>query len=214
MNDALKQAMLECLKIYVRTEMARSTAHPSENKICANWSNGAFMGIQNHYTINIMNALKDDDYLEKYSLEDLWRNSFYNHNCDGTSFIYHYCNEPWARQPSHPFIKYTSAIELVKDKVTRQYTNKVVHTLTLTLQKLRILYFYEGDEKYAYQIACPTTKEYIVEIPIKFTDNCLNVDGFKKAYEKIEEQIQKNNEMQQKFWRLRKLYEIKHICKE
>ena len=214
MNDALKQAMLECLKIYVRTEMARSTAHPSENKICANWSNGAFMGIQNHYTINIMNALKDDDYLEKYSLEDLWRNSFYNHNCDGTSFIYHYCNEPWARQPSHPFIKYTSAIELVKDKVTRQYTNKVVHTLTLTLQKLRILYFYEGDEKYAYQIACPTTKEYIVEIPIKFTDNCLNVDGFKKAYEKIEEQIQKNNEMQQKFWRLRKFYEIKHICKE
>ena len=214
MNDALKQAMLECLKIYVRTEMARSTAHPSENKICANWSNGAFMGIQNHYTINIMNALKDDDYLEKYSLEELWRNSFYNHNCDGTSFIYHYCNEPWARQPSHPFIKYTSAIELVKDKVTRQFTNKVVHTLTLTLQKLRILYFYEGDEKYAYQIACPTTKEYIVEIPVKFTDNCLNVDGFKKAYEKIEEQIQKNNELQQKFWRLRKLYEIKHICKE
>ena len=89
MNDALKQAMIECLKIYVRTEMARSTAHSSENKICANWSNGAYMGIQKHYTINIMNALRDNDYLEKYTLEDLWRNSFYNHNCDGTSYIYH-----------------------------------------------------------------------------------------------------------------------------
>lgn len=214
MTDTLKQAMIECLKIYVQTETSRSTAHPSQNKICAQWSNGAFMGIQNRYTIDIMHALQSDDYLEKYSLEDLWRNSFYNHNCDGTSFIYHYCNEPWAHQSQHPFIKYTSAIELVKDKVTRQYTNKVVHTLTLTLQKLRILYFYEGDEKYAYQIAFPTTKEYILEIPVKFTDNCLNVDGFKKAYEKIEEQIQKNNELQQKFARLRKLYEIKHICKE
>ena len=214
MTDALKQAMLECLKIYVRTELARSTEHPSLNKICANWSNGAFMGIQNKYTINIMNVLNDDDYLEKYSLEELWRNSFYNHNCDGTSFIYHYCNEPWARQPQHPFIKYTSAIEQVKDKVTRKYTNKVVHTLTLTLQKVRILYFYEGDEKYAYQIAYPTTKEFIAEFPIKFTDNCLNVDGFKKGYEEIEKQIQKNNEIMQKFNRLRKYYEIKHICKE
>ena len=109
MTDALKQAMIECLKIYVRTEMARSTAHPSQNKICANWSNGAFMSIQNHYTINMMDALRDDDYLEKYSLEDLWRNSFYNHYCDGTSFIYHYCNEPLAHQAQHPFIKYTSA---------------------------------------------------------------------------------------------------------
>lgn len=213
MNDALKQAMIECLKIYVRTEMARSTAHPSQNKICAKWSNCAFMSIQNHYTINIMNALRDDDYLEKYSLEDLWRNSFYNHNLDGTSFIYHYCNEPWAHQAQHPFIKYTSAIEQVKDAVTRKYTNKVVHTLTLTLQKVRILYFYEGNEKYAYQIAYPTAK-YILEYPVKFTDNCLNVDGFKKAYEEIEKQIQKNNELQQKFARLRKLYEIKHICKE
>lgn len=35
MTDALKQAMIECLKIYVRTKMARSTAHPSQNKICA-----------------------------------------------------------------------------------------------------------------------------------------------------------------------------------
>ena len=200
MNDALKQAMIECLKIYVRTEMARSTAHPSENKICANWSNGAFMSIQNKYTINMMaimlinmmDALKNDDYLEKYSLEDLWRNSFYNHNCDGTSFIYHYCNEPWAYQAQHPFIKYTSAIETVKDAVTRKYTNKVVHTL----------------------IAFPTTKEYIAEFPVKFTDNCLNVDGFKKAYEEIEKQFQKNNELQQKFACLRKLYEIKHICKE
>lgn len=172
------------------------------------------MGVQNTYTINIINALMNDDYLEKYTLEELWRNSFYNHNCDGTSFIYHYCNEPWAHQPQHPFIKYTSAIELVKDKVTRQYTNKVVHTLTLTLQKLRILYFYEGDEKYAYQIAYPTTKEFIAEYPVKFTDNCLNVDGFKKAYEEIEKQLQKNNELQQKIARLRKLYEIKHICKE
>ena len=214
MNDALKQAMIECLKIYVRTEMARSTAHPSQNKICANWSNGAFMSIQNHYTINMMDALRDDDYLEKYTLEDLWRNSFYNHNLDGTSFIYHYCNEPWAHQAQHPFIKYTSAIETVKDAVTRKYTNKVVHTLTLILQKVRILYFYEGNEKYAYQIAFPTTKEYIAEFPVKFTDNCLNVDGFKKAYEKIEKQIQKNNELQQKFVCLRKLYEIKHICKE
>lgn len=213
MNDALKQAMIECLKIYVRTEMARSTAHSSQNKICAKWSNCAFMSIQNHYTINIMNALRDDDYLEKYSLEDLWRNSFYNHNLDGTSFIYHYCNEPWAHQAQHPFIKYTSAIEQVKDAVTRKYINKVVHTLTLTLQKVRILYFYEGNEKYAYQIAYPTTK-YILEYPVKFTDNCLNVDGFKKAYEEIEKQIQKNNELQQKFARLRKLYEIKHICKE
>lgn len=213
MNDALKQAMIECLKIYVRTEMARSTAHPSQNKICAKWSNCAFMSIQNHYTINIMNALRDDDYLEKYSLEDLWRNSFYNHNSDGTSFIYHYCNEPWAHQAQHSFIKYTSAIEQVKDAVTRKYINKVVHTLTLTLQKVRILYFYEGNEKYAYQIAYPTTK-YILEYPVKFTDNCLNVDGFKKAYEEIEKQIQKNNELQQKFARLRKLYEIKHICKE
>ena len=213
MTDALKQAMLECLKIYVRTELARSIEHPSLNKICARWSNGAFMGVQNKYTINIINALMDDDYLEKYTLEELWRNSFYNHNCDGTSFIYHYCNEPWAHQPQHPFIKYTSAIELVKDKITKQYTNKVVHTLTLTLQKLRILYFYEGDEKYAYQIAYPTTKEYIVEIPVKFTDNCLNIDGFKKAYEEIEKQIQKNNEIMQKFNRLRKYYEIKHICK-
>lgn len=214
MTDALKQAMLECLKIYVRTELGRSMEHPSLNKICARWSNGAFMGIQQTYTINLMNALMHDDYLEKYTLEDLWRNSFYNHNCDGTSFIYHYCNEPWAHQPQHPFIKYTSAIELVKDKITKQYTNKVVHTLTLTLQKLRILYFYEGDEKYAYQIAYPTTKEYIAEFPVKFTDNCLNVEGFKKAYEKIEEQLQKNNELTQKFARLRKLYEIKHICKE
>ena len=49
MTDALKQAMIECLKIYVRTEMARSTAHPSQNKICANWSNGAFMNIQKKY---------------------------------------------------------------------------------------------------------------------------------------------------------------------
>lgn len=214
MTDALKQAMIECLKIYVRTELARSIEHPSLNKICARWSNGAFMGIQNKYTINIINALMDDDYLEKYTLEELWRNSFYNHNCDGTSFIYHYCNEPWAYQSQHPFIKYTSAIELVKDKVTKQYINKVVHTLTLTLKKLRILYFYEGDEKYAYQIAYPTTKEYIAEYPVKFTDNCLNVDGFKKAYEEIEKQLQKNNELQQKFVRLRKLYEIKHICKE
>ena len=141
MNDALKQAMIECLKIYVRTEMARSTAHPSQNKICAKWFNGAFMSIQNKYTINMMDALRDDDYLEKYSLEDLWRNSFYNHNLDGTSFIYHYCNEPWAHQAQHPFIKYMSAIETVKDIVTRKYTNKVVHTFTLTLQKLRILYF-------------------------------------------------------------------------
>lgn len=46
MTDALKQAMIECLKIYVQTELARSTAHPSQNKICANWSNGSFMGIQ------------------------------------------------------------------------------------------------------------------------------------------------------------------------
>lgn len=218
MTDTLKQAMLECLKIYVRTETARSTEHPSLNKICANWSNGAFkgilMGIQNKYTINIMNALKDDDYLEKYSIEDLWRNSFYNHNCEGTSFIYHYCNEPWAHGPLHPFIKYTSAIEQVKDALTRKYRNKVVHTLTLTMQKVRILYFYEGDEKYAYQIAYPTTKEFIAEYPVKFTDNCLNVDGFKKVYEEIEKQIQKNNEIMQKFNRLRKLYEIKHICKE
>ena len=152
--------------------------------------------------------------LKSIRLKIYWRNSFYNHNSDGTSFIYHYCNEPWAHQAQHPFIKYTSAIETVKDIVTRKYTNKIVHTLTLTLQKLRILYFYEGDEKYAYQISFPTTKEYILEYPVKFTDNCLNVDGFKKAYEKIEEQIQKNNEMQQKFACLRKLYEIKHICKE
>lgn len=218
MTDALKQSMIECLKIYVRTELARSIEHPSLNKICARWSNGAFMSIQTKYKINIMNALMDDDYLKKYTLEELWRNSFYNHNCDGTSFIYHliyhYCNDPWTHRPQHPFIKYTSAIELVKDKITKRYTNKVVHTLTLTLQKLRINYFYEGDEKYAYQIEYPTTKEYIVEIPIKFTDNCLNVDGFKKAYEKIEEQLQKNNELIQKFARLRKLYEIKHICKE
>ena len=214
MTDALKQSLIECLKIYVQTELARSIAHPSQNKICANWSNGSFMGIQNKYTINMMDALKNDNYLEKYTLEDLWRNSFYNHNCDGTSFIYHYCNEPWAHQAQHPFIKYTSDIEQVKDAVTRKYTNKVVHTLTLTLQKLRILYFYEGDKKYAYQIAYPTTKEYILEYPVKFTDNCLNVDGFRKAYEKIEEQIQKNNKLQQKFARLRKLYEIKHICKE
>lgn len=46
MTDALKQAMIECLKIYVQTELARSTAHPSQNKICANWSNGSFMSIQ------------------------------------------------------------------------------------------------------------------------------------------------------------------------
>ena len=214
MTDALKQAMIECLKIYVRTEMARSTAHSSQNKICANWSNDAFMSIQNHYTINIMNALRDDDYLEKYSLEDLWRNSFYNHNLDGTSFIYHYCNGPWAHQAQHPFIKYTSAIETIKDAVTRKYINKIVRTLTLSLQKVRILYSYEGNKKYAYQIAYPTTKEYILEYPVKFTDNCLNVDGFKKAYEEIEKQIQKNNELQRKFVRLRKLYEIKHICKE
>ena len=214
MTDALKQAMIECLKIYVRTEMARSTAHPSQNKICANWSNDAFMSIQNHYTINIMNALRDDDYLEKYSLEDLWRNSFYNHNLDGTSFIYHYCNGPWAHQAQHPFIKYTSAIETIKDAVTRKYINKIVRTLTLSLQKVRILYSYEGNKKYAYQIAYPTTKEYILEYPVKFTDNCLNVDGFKKAYEEIEKQIQKNNELQRKFVRLRKLYEIKHIYKE
>lgn len=214
MTNALKQAMIECLKIYVQTELARSTCHTSENKICAQWSNGAFMGINNKLSINIMNVLKDDDYLEKYSIEELWRNSFNNHNCDATSFIYHYCNEPWAHQAQHPFIKYTSAIEQVKDAVTRKYVNKVVHTLTLTVQKLRILYFYEGDEKYAYQIAYPTTKEYIAEYPVKFTDNCLNVDGFKKAYEKIEEQLQKNNELTQKFSRLRKLYEIKHICKE
>lgn len=198
----------------MRTELARSTEHPSLNKICANWSNGAFMGIQNKYTINIMNALQTDDYLEKYTLEELWRNSFNNHNCDGTSFIYHYCNEPWAPQPQQPFIKYTSAIEQVIDAVTRKYTNKVVHTLTLTLQKVRILYFYEGDEKYAYKIAYPTTKEFIAEYPVKFTDNCLNVDGFRKAYEEIEKQIQKNNEIIQKFNRLKKYYEIKHICKE
>ena len=85
---------------------------------------------------------------------------------------------------------------------------------TLSLQKVRILYSYEGNKKYAYQIAYPTTKEYILEYPVKFTDNCLNVDGFKKAYEEIEKQIQKNNELQRKFVRLRKLYEIKHICKE
>src|SRR5574344_462398 len=54
--------------------------HPSQNKICANWSNGAFMGIQNKYTINMMDALKNDDYLEKYTLEDLWRNSYYTVN--------------------------------------------------------------------------------------------------------------------------------------
>lgn len=41
MTDALKQSLIECLKIYVQTELARSTAHPSQNKICANWSNGA-----------------------------------------------------------------------------------------------------------------------------------------------------------------------------
>lgn len=69
MNDALKQAMIECLKIYVRTEMARSIAHPSQNKICANWSNGAFMSIQNKYTINMMDALKNDDYLESIRLK-------------------------------------------------------------------------------------------------------------------------------------------------
>ena len=45
-------------------------------------------------------------------------------------------------------------------------------------------------------------------------ENCLNVDGFKKAYEEIEKQFQKNNALQQKFACLRKLYEIKHICKE
>ena len=38
MTDAIKQSLIECLKIYVQTEMTRSTAHPSQNKICAKWS--------------------------------------------------------------------------------------------------------------------------------------------------------------------------------
>ena len=58
MTDALKQSMIECLKIYVRTELARSTEHPSLNKICANWSNGAFMGIQKKYTMNKIYLIK------------------------------------------------------------------------------------------------------------------------------------------------------------
>lgn len=221
MTDELKQTLIECLKIYVRTELARSIAHPSENKICTRWSNDAFMSIQNKNKIDIMNALLSDDYLEKYTLKDLWSNSFRFHNA-GESYIYHYCNEPWVRpswsqsqslvqQCQHPYITYRSAIEEVKDAVSGEYTNKVVHTLTLSLWKNTILYSYEGNEKYAYQLAYLNSK---AAYSVKLTDNCLNIDGFKKAYEKIEEQIQKNNELQQKFVRLRKLYEIKHICKE